>query len=164
VALRRRVTRTACVTPRCVTDQRPTNAGRASDLCSSIIDAAVRASHASGQTLVSEVVRCAWIVVSGWRCAPRLGRKAAPSPLVLRVNRRTPKSFGRWHIRRPFSLLVDGAEEHTASAADFHLPGCGGEGYYADGVAASGVGDSHALQAVDSAGIGGKNPESLQAI
>jgi hypothetical protein len=26
-------------------------------------------------------------------------------------------------------LLVDGTEEHAASAADFHLPGFGSEGY-----------------------------------
>ena len=63
-----------------------------------------------------------------------------------------------------FCLLADGAEEHAASAANFDLPGFGREGYHADGIGASGVDDFYSLETVNSAGIGGKDPERLQAI
>ena len=44
-----------------------------------------------------------------------------------------------------FCLLIDGAEQHAASAADFHLSGFGGEGYYSNGIGAPRVGDFYAV-------------------
>jgi hypothetical protein len=70
--LRRRITRTECMRPKCVTDRRTANARHASDWCSSVIDAPVRASRASGQILVSEVV--CWV--------PRLSRRVASNPAI----------------------------------------------------------------------------------
>ena len=54
------------------------------------------------------------------------------------------KVVGRRDSPPAFSSLIDGADKHATSAANFNFSGFGREGYYADGIGASGVGDFYA--------------------
>ena len=68
-----------------------------------------------------------------------------PFAQTLRIDRRSPELKAGAIFPPVFSLLVDGAEEHAASAADFDSARFGGQGYHADGIGASGVRDFYSV-------------------